>query len=102
RYAVRCPTAAFGFTGLTGADGDVLDDYVMGREIEFAANEGNARIGRGLTGNGQIGVFDRDRAFLKIDDPADLKHNNTRAFGFDGFTEGTGAGGIEVGDLKDT
>jgi len=98
---IDLPSARFGPSGLARTHANVLEDHIVRVDPDAAANKGDARTRRRLSGNGHEGFVDANRFAVQIDHAADLEDDDPGPLGAHGPGKGLGAIGVEVRHSND-
>src|SRR5205823_12895883 len=98
--AVRAEGVGRAACAIAGADGDVLDDHVVGLHGQAATHECDAGIRRGLSGDRQLRLANGERLAGKIDDAAHLEHHQPGPTRLDRSAKGTRTVRVEIGDAQ--
>jgi len=86
-------------TRVTATKSHVANHHIMRVNQGAFARDTNAVARRGLTGNGKIRRFDKQR-HLQMNDARDIKNHDARPGGFNGFAQRSRPAVIEIGDDK--
>src|SRR5579864_7902159 len=89
-HRVGLPPGALPHPSGAGSDANMLNDDIVGEDVDARADERDSRSRCCLTRNGQVRLLDVDLLSMHVDHAAHLEYDDARSLGFQGFKERAG------------